>query len=160
MMFLMALMLLTYPLMMMLAPIMPVFSQNLIFGVLYCWSRRFPTAQANIWGIPVPAQYLPFAHLILRIFMGGKVWDMLHGMGVAHLYYFLADVVPQVQGREILHTPQFLIDRLGVGEYRAEPVAAPRAGFAAGGRRAGEAAQQPQRGGYNWGGGGQRLGRD
>ena len=101
-MFLMAALLLTYPLMMMLAPIAPgttaavlafvekrrrfavvakhfltrndyicfllfvaVFSQNLIFGVLYCWSRRFPTAQANIWGIPVPAMYLPFAHLVL-----------------------------------------------------------------------------------------------
>ena len=86
---------------------------------------------------------------------------MLHGMAMGHLYYFLADVVPQVQGRDVLHTPQFLIDRLGVGEFRPEPAArvpAPRPGF-------GNAAQQPaaaqQRGGgYNWGGGGQRLGRD
>ena len=97
-----------------------------------------------------------------RLFMGGQVFDMLHGMAVAHLYYFLADVVPQVQGREVLQTPQFLIDRLGVGEYRPEPAArepVPRQGF-------GNAAQQPaaaaaqQRGGHNWGGGGQRLGRN
>lgn len=160
MMFLMGVMLLTYPLMMMIAPIAPVFAQNLIFGVLYCWSRRFPTAQANVWGIPVPAQYLPFAHLVLRLFMGGQVFDMLHGMGVAHLYYFLADVVPQVQGREVLHTPQFLIDRLGVGEFReAAPAAPARPGF--GRREAEPAAAQPRRGGgYQWGGGGQRLGRD
>lgn len=90
--------------------------------------------------------------------MGGQVWDMLHGMGVAHLYYFLADVVPQVQGREVLQTPQFLIDRLGVGEYRA--AAQPRA------PRPAAAVQQQQQqraaggGGHTWGGGGQRLGRD
>lgn len=88
--------------------------------------------------------------------MGGQVFDMLHGMGVAHLYYFLADVVPQVQGREILHTPQFLIDKLGVGEYRPEPAARARQGFG------NAAAQTPaqQQGGHNWGGGGQRLGRN
>ena len=95
-----------------------------------------------------------------RIFMGGRVFDMLHGMGIAHLYYFLADVVPQVQGREILQTPQFLIDRLGVGEYRPEPAAAaaaaPRQGFG----NAAQPAAAPQRGGHNWGSGGQRLGRD
>ena len=156
MMFLMTAMLLTYPLMIMWAPIQPIFSQNLIFGVLYCWSRRFPTAQANVWGFPVPAQYLPFAHLMLRLFMGGQVWDMLHGMAVAHLYYFLADVVPQVQGREILHTPQFLIDRLGVGQYRPEPAAQP----VFRNQNAAAAPTQPRGGGgHNWGGGGQRLGR-
>ena len=94
-----------------------------------------------------------------RIFMGGRVFDMLHGMGIAHLYYFLADVVPQVQGREILQTPQFLIDRLGVGEYRPEPAAAPpRQAFGNAAQPA--AAAAPQRGGHNWGGGGQRLGRN
>lgn len=151
MMFLMTVMLLTYPLMQMLAPTFPVFSQNLIFAVLYVWSRRFPTAQANVWGFPIPAMYVPFAQLVLRLFMGGQVWDMLHGMAVAHLYYFLADVVPQVQGRDVLHTPQFLIDRLGVGEYR------PAAALAAAPRRGGGGATTG--GGHNWGGGGQRLGR-
>lgn len=91
--------------------------------------------------------------------MGGQVFDMLHGMGIAHLYYFLADVVPQVQGRDVLQTPQFLIDRLGVGEYRPDPAARapqPRPGFG----NAAQPAAAPRRGGYNWGGGGgQRLGR-
>jgi Derlin-2/3 len=165
MMFLMTVLLITYPLMNMLAPIAPIFSQNLIFGVLYCWSRRFPTAQANVWGFPIPAMYVPFAQLVLRLFMGGQVWDMLHGMGVAHLYYFLADVVPQVQGRDVLHTPQFLIDRFGVGEYRPPAAAASARPPSFGGRRGGgppptgTATANRGGGGYNWGSGGQRLGR-
>jgi len=90
--------------------------------------------------------------------MGGQVFDMLHGMGVAHLYYFLADVVPQVQGRDVLQTPRFLIDRFGVGEYRPEPATrvTPRPGF---GNAAQPAAAAAARGGHTWGGGGQRLGR-
>lgn len=128
-----------------------------IFGLMYLWLplTEFVT-------LSFVTQYLPFAQLVLRMFMGSSIFDILHGMAVAHLYYFLADVVPQVQGREVLHTPQFLIDRLGVGEYR------PQAGNAAPQNpyRQPQAQQQqaaPQRGfdvGHQWGGGGQRLGRD
>lgn len=156
----------SYPLMLMIAPIPPIFARNMIYGVLYAWSKRNPTSQASIWGIPVPSIYLPFAYIAMTVFMGGSYMDMLHGMAVAHFYYFLADVVPQVQGRDILVTPQFLIDQFGVGEYRAPaPAATPPASGGGFGARQAQQQQQQQSsgsrgGGYNWGGGGQRLGRD
>lgn len=136
-----------------------VFCRNLVFYVLYTWSKRHPTSQANIWGVPVPAIYLPFAYLALSVFMGGAYMDILQGMICAHVYYFLADVVPQVQGRDVLATPQFLIDYFGVGEYRpvtAAPVP-PRPPTGAG--VPDNAAQRGTGGGYNWGGG-RTLGRD
>lgn len=182
--------LVSYPLIGPLLGIAPLFCANLAYFVLYIWSKRNPTAPANIWGIPVPAQWLPFAYLALHVCLGNRYMDLLHGIAVrfvqddtadslslavshasprlsrlqiGHLYYFLVDVVPQVQGKDVLQTPQFLIDYFGIGEYRPEPVANP-------------AAQRPQQqqqqqaagnrggagggGGYHWGGEGRRLGRD
>ena len=170
-MILVGLTLVTYPLVLMVAPPPPIFSKNVIYAVLYIWSKRNPTGQANIWGIPIAAMYLPFAYLALTVFMGGAYMDMIHGMATGHVYYFLADVLPQVQGRDFLQTPQFLVDYFGIGEYQA-PVAprpqqqpqqqqAPRTGGLGGG-------QAPNAtvggggggGGHNWGGGGRALGRE
>jgi Derlin-2/3 len=108
-------------------------------------------------GIPVKAIYLPFAYLALTVFMGNAYADMCHGLAIGHLYYFLVDVVPQVQGKDLLVTPQFLIDYFGIGEYRAdEPTMArvPAAG------RNDNAEPARGGGGYGWGGAGQRLGRE
>ena len=150
--------LVTYPLVMMMAFSPPIFTRNLVYFVMYTWSKRFPTAQANIWGIPVPAVYLPFAYLGLTICMGNPYVDMVHGLSVGHLYYFLVEVTPRVLGKDILVTPRFLIDQFGVGEYRPaaparNPADQPRAGFGA----QDQPAARPQ--GHNWGGGGRALGR-
>jgi len=160
-MFAVAVMLVTYPLVVRFAFVPPIFTRNLVFYVLYVWSKRFPTQQANIWGVPVPAVYMPFAYLALTVFMGNPYVDLVHGMAVGHIYYFLAEVVPRVHGKDILVTPQFLIDQFGVGEYR--PEAAPAAN--AGGWQ--NRQQQPAQnraggggGGHQWGGGGRTLGRD
>ncbi|CAB9514724.1 Derlin-1 [Seminavis robusta] len=149
----------TYPLLLSYLP--PLFCRNMIYFVLYIWSRRHPTSQANIWGIPMKAIYLPFAYLALTIFMGNPYFDQLHGMVIGHLFYFLAEVVPQVYGKDLLRTPLFLIDYFGVGNYipaaptnnqgRNNPWANPPPA----------ANNEPRRGGgYNWGGGGRALGRD
>mmetsp|Transcript_9991 Transcript_9991/g.13188 ORF Transcript_9991/g.13188 Transcript_9991/m.13188 type:complete len:280 (+) Transcript_9991:163-1002(+) len=156
--------LLSYPLTLMIAPIPPIFAKNMVYGVLYIWSKRNPTSQASIWGISVPSIYLPFAYIAMTVFMGGNPMDMLHGMAVGHLYYFLADVVPQVQGKDILVTPQFLIDYFGVGQFQA-PVApaAPASGTATPGvQRMGRAAESAasSSGGHSWGTSGNRLGRE
>jgi Derlin-2/3 len=138
----------------------------MIYYVLYVWSKRNPTAQANIWGFPMQAIYLPFAYLLLTVFMGNPYMDMLHGLALGHIYYFLVDVIPVVYGKDFVQTPRFLIDYFGVGEYQPDvaPPARPAAGFggrppAAGGAAAGGGGGATGRGGgHNWGGGGQRLG--
>lgn len=118
-MFAVVVMLVTYPLVMLIARMPPIFCSNLVFFVLYLWSKRHPTVQANIWGVPVPAMYLPFAYLALTIFMGNPYVALIHGMAVGHLYYFLADVYPRVSGKDLLRTPQYLIEQFGVGEYHS-----------------------------------------
>lgn len=162
-MFAIVVMLATYPFMPVLGIFLsPFFARNLVYFVLYVWSKRHPTAQANIWGVPVPALYLPFAYLALSILIGAPWKDMVHGMVVGHFYYFLVDVVPQVYGRDMLATPQFLLDQFGPGEYR--PGAVPRepepARGGGGGAATGGGAAAGGGGGHNWGGGGRTLGRD
>jgi Derlin-2/3 len=150
-MFGMVVILATYPLVVTIFPYPPVFTNNMVYFVMYIWSKRHPTAQANIWGIPMEAIYLPFAYLALTVFMGNPYFDLLHGLATGHLYYFLADVYPQVSGKDILVTPHFLIDRFGIGEYRpgrsveVRPPPQP-------------AGAQPA-GGHVWGAGGRPLGR-
>lgn len=150
-----SLILLSYPFIGSFLSLAPIFTRTLVFFVLYTWSKRHPTANANIWGVPVGANYLPFAYLALSVLMGGAWADILHGMVVGHIYYFLVDVVPQVYGRDIIQTPQFLVDKIGIGEYRPDPVVrvAPPAGMRPG-------AAPREAGGYNWGRGGQALGRE
>lgn len=153
MLFAMIVMLVTYPLVVMAFPIPPIFSRNMVYFVMYIWSKRNPTAQANIWGVPMQAIWLPFAYLALTVFMGNPYFDLLHGLVVGHLYYFLAHVFPQVSGKDILTTPGFLVDQFGIGEYRPEQPLRERA------PAGGEGARPAGGGGHVWGGGGQRLGR-
>lgn len=63
--FAMVVMLASYPLVVGFFPIPPIFSKNLVYFVMYVWSKRNPTARANIWGIPMQGIYLPFAYLAL-----------------------------------------------------------------------------------------------
>lgn len=153
----------TYPLMLGLGfELPPIFNKNLTYYVLYVWSKRNPTNEANIWGFPIKAIYLPFAYLALTVFMGNPFMDMLHGLVVGHLYYFAVDVIPAVYGKDFLHTPTFLIDYFGVGEYQAPtpPSAAPqgnRGGFGANNNQQAPAAPA-QAATHSWGSGGNRLG--
>jgi Derlin-2/3 len=147
----------SYPLLVAYFPLIPTFTRTLVFYVLYVWSKRNPNAPADIWGIPFPGMYLPFAYIAFTVFMGNYYFDLLHGVACGHLYYYLAHIVPTVTGKDILQTPQFLIDQFGIGEY-LPPQAAPEAVPAPGGARAGAAAA-PAAGAHNWGGGGNVLGR-
>lgn len=155
--------LVTYP----FIPAAPLFARTLLFFVLYTWSKRHPTAPTSIWGIQMKAIHLPFAYLVLSVLMGDAYWDIIHGIAIGHLFYFLVDVVPIVYGKDMIHTPQFLIDQLGVGAYIAP--AAPSGGGSSGtgnntwqgpGRNNPPADPARPARGHHWGSGGQRLGAD
>lgn len=158
MLFGMGMMVITYPFLRDMVGIPPVFCRNLTYYVLYIWSKRNPSANASIWGFPMKATYLPFAYLAMTVFMGQGYMDMLHGIAIGHMYYFLVDVFPMVYGRDILHTPAFFIDQFGVGEYTGPAPRAPAVTRPAGGGAAAPAPARPAGGTHNWGQGGQRLG--
>ena len=63
-MFGMIMMLVTYPFVTSMFPIPPIFARNMVYYVMYIWSKRHPTAQANIWGIPLEAISNPATTII------------------------------------------------------------------------------------------------
>jgi Derlin-2/3 len=104
--------------------------------------------------------------------MGGPFQELIHGIIIGHVYYYLVHIFPLVYGKDVLHTPQFLINYFGVGEYQ---YVAPAPARVQGGRPLGAMgnntwappagrrnepapAAAAGTGRYNWGGQGNVLG--
>ena len=88
---------------MLLAPLMR-------YMIVYVWSRREPTSVLNFFGFKFQSLYLPWVYCGMDMLMGGSIQPALMGIGVGHLYYFLVDVFPGIQGFELIVTPRFCID--------------------------------------------------
>ena len=91
----------------------PLFTRTLVYAILYLWSRRNPNARINLNFIPVQGRYLPFAYIGFSLALGNRLNELIHGIVVGHLYYYLVEVVPTVLNRRILTTPRLLVDLFG-----------------------------------------------
>ncbi|KAG6527847.1 derlin-1-like [Zingiber officinale] len=106
----------------------PFLGTSMVFMLLYVWSREFPTAQINIYGlVNLRAFYLPWAMLMLDVIFGSRLMPSLLGIVTGHSYYFLTVLHPLATGRNLLKTP-FWVHRLvasldwGVQpNYRGQP---------------------------------------
>ncbi|GMP59607.1 hypothetical protein CsSME_00022828 [Camellia sinensis var. sinensis] len=97
----------------------PFLGVSLVFMLLYVWSREFPNANINIYGlVSLKAFYLPWAMLALDVIFGSKLQPDLLGIVAGHLYYFLTVLHPLAGGKNILKTPTWvhkLVARWGIG---------------------------------------------
>lgn len=134
---------------------LPFLASPLFFMVIYVWSRRQPEAQTSFYMFRVPAAYLPWVMVGFSFVVGEDPIPDLLGIVAGHLYYFLQEVLPDMEtplkGRRLLQTPAFLYSLFNVA-----PTYAPAALVRMQQRAAGGAAPAPVRG-HNWGAG-QRLG--
>jgi len=142
---------------------MVVMCQHLVYMTLYLWSKRDANQDVSIYGFPVKASQLPFAYLGITVVMGNDPSPIIVGIVSGHVYYFLVEVVPAMYGKDVIHTPAFLVDFFGPGQYvpAVQAAAAGGGGWQAPGRVNPPA--QPAAGGgssgFSWGrGGGERLG--
>jgi hypothetical protein len=102
------------------------FHRHLKFFVLYVWSKQRPDHRVNLFGVSMSAAYLPYAYLLIGYALNNGESipvDIIHGMLVGHVYYYLACVVPQVSGgrRTVLSTPTALVDVCNWLEGRGGP---------------------------------------
>ena len=88
---------------------MVIFSESLLFMIMYVWSRREPEGALNIFGFKFQALYLPWIYLAIRLLMGNPIMSPLYGIAIGHLYYFLADVLPLSHNIDLIHTPAFMV---------------------------------------------------
>mmetsp|Transcript_12050 Transcript_12050/g.24621 ORF Transcript_12050/g.24621 Transcript_12050/m.24621 type:complete len:272 (+) Transcript_12050:40-855(+) len=135
-----------------------IMGSSLMFTTLYIWCKMNYETEVKLWGFPMKAAVFPFALMGLHLATGNDVWSDVYGLAVGHCYYFLQEVYPTMYGKDIIHTPNFVISlchRLKIGGGYVNPNAnstAPR-GVPPPGR-----VRPPTGGGYNWGGGGRTLG--
>ncbi|KAE8669172.1 Derlin-1 [Hibiscus syriacus] len=95
----------------------PFLGVSLVFMLLYVWSREFPNAQINIYGlVTLKAFYLPWAMLALDVIFGSPLTPDLLGIIAGHLYYFLTVLHPLATGKVLLKTPMWV--RKLVGRWR------------------------------------------
>ncbi|KAJ1612107.1 transmembrane domain-containing protein [Cryptosporidium canis] len=66
---------------------------SLIFGIIYYWSKKFPTSLVSIWGFTLQAYQLPYALLFLDVLTGNSLIDDLIGLLAGHTYYYLRDII-------------------------------------------------------------------
>lgn len=90
------------------------FHRHLTFYIVYIWSKQHDNTRVNFFGVPFAAAYLPYAYLFMGYALNNQTipLDILHGMFVGHVYFYLACVVPKVLGgrRAFLYTPVALVD--------------------------------------------------
>ncbi|KAK6249009.1 hypothetical protein QUC31_020574 [Theobroma cacao] len=87
----------------------PFLGISLVFMLLYIWSREFPNAQVNVYGlVALKAFYLPWAMLALDVLFGSPLKPDLMGIIAGHIYYFLTVLQPLAGGRNILATPTWV----------------------------------------------------
>ncbi|XP_077217623.1 DERLIN-1 [Tasmannia lanceolata] len=110
----------------------PFLGVSMVFMLLYVWSREFPNAQINIYGlVTLKAFYLPWAMLVLDVIFGSPLTPDLMGIIAGHLFYFFTVLHPLAGGRNILKTPIWVhkfVAWWGVGAQANGPVRPDRAG--------------------------------
>ncbi|XP_015899477.3 derlin-1 [Ziziphus jujuba] len=103
----------------------PFLGISLVFMLLYVWSREFPNAIINIYGlVSLKAFYLPWAMFALDVIFGSPVLPDLLGIIAGHLYYFLTVLHPLAGGKNILKTPmwvQKIVARWRIGAPQPRP---------------------------------------
>ncbi|KAL2928972.1 Derlin-1 [Bienertia sinuspersici] len=120
----------------------PFLGISLVFMLLYVWSREFPSANINIYGlVTLKAFYLPWAMLALDVIFGSPILPDFLGIVAGHLYYFLTVLYPLSGGKNILKTPLHKI----VARWRLGAPAPPSRPTVGISRAAAAAPAQPER---------------
>lgn len=69
-----------------------VFSESMLYVIMYVWSRREPDGRLSMFGFKFQALYLPWIYMGIRMIMGGSITMPLLGVAIGHVYFFLVEV--------------------------------------------------------------------
>ncbi|KAL9321625.1 hypothetical protein ACSQ67_009678 [Phaseolus vulgaris] len=104
----------------------PFMGVSLVFMIVYVWSREFPNARINIYGVvSLKGFYLPWALLALDLIFGNPLKPDIVGMLAGHIYYFLTVLHPLAGGHFKFKTPiwvQKIVAYWGEGTQINSPV--------------------------------------
>lgn len=82
---------------------------SLTFMMVYVWGRKNPRQVVNFLGLfSFSAPYLAWVLLLFSFVVGSSPTMDLLGIFAGHIYYYMADVYPEMAGVSMLKTPRFL----------------------------------------------------
>jgi Derlin-2/3 len=92
------------------APPIHFLGSSLTFMLVYVWSKRNRDVQMRFMQMfNFTAPYLPWVLLAFSVLLHNNAVVDLMGIGAGHLYFFLEDVYPQLEGgRRVLITPTII----------------------------------------------------
>lgn len=88
-----------------------VFTSALVLAFAYTSTQDDRGQKAQFFIVTIPAQWIPFAMLLMTLIMAGPSAAMVQGTGLvaAHLFDFLTRLWPEFGGgRNLLPTPGFI----------------------------------------------------
>lgn len=89
----------------------------LVFMVLYVWSRRNATQPISFFGFGFKGIHLPWVMMAFSVLIGNSPIMDIVGVVTGHVYFFCLQVFPAKYGKELISTPQFLINFFEAGQY-------------------------------------------
>jgi Derlin-2/3 len=98
-----------------------IFTSALVLAFAYTATQDDRGMQASFFVITIPAQWIPYAMLLMTLVADSPQAAMIQGTGLiaAHLHDFLTRLWPMFGGGwNVLQTPAFLSRRLFVREKR------------------------------------------
>jgi len=89
---------------------LPLLMDPMVLSVLYVWCQLNKDQIVSFWfGTRFKAMYLPWVLFGFNMIIRGGGFDMLLGILVGHMYFFLTFQYPQdFGGRQFLITPEIL----------------------------------------------------
>ena len=121
------------------------YGPTLVFMVMYVWSRSDPFAEVVFYGFSFKQWHTPFLFLVLGMILGGGMVSDLLGIVLGHTYFFITDIVPRNYNKNLIWTPEFMVNAVKLIQAKwqgvPQPVnsAAPRPNWQQGrGHRLGE----------------------
>ncbi|KAJ1723689.1 hypothetical protein LPJ53_001970 [Coemansia erecta] len=130
---------------------------GLFMSLLTMWSLHREQTIVNFFmGIKFPAQYLPYATMLLWFILKRgnlvAILGMIYGFGAAHLYYYLVVDLPSQGGVNYIPTPQLIYRIFGQPQRVSSRMAS------TGSATPGNTVHQRPGGGHFWGSSGRTLG--
>jgi Derlin-2/3 len=82
-------------------------SFSLKFAILYVWSKKEMDMTVTYWGFAIKAYQVPFCFMLLTLLLGGSLLNDIYGIIAGHIYYFFADLAPDLYGWNLVRTPMW-----------------------------------------------------
>ena len=87
-------------------------STSLNFAMMYYWGRKSKMTNVEFMGVfTFRAPYLSIFHLMISFLLGYEYKELIIGIIVGHVYFFLKEILPRikgVKGIKLLETPKIV----------------------------------------------------